>query len=162
MAASYGFNDCPIEGRSPCVEGRTAAAALLIDNLLRVLERLDDAGLRISNAVNQRINSQKIRIASMTSLIPTLALRMVGDQRHRTETISSRLPIAIERRLTTQRHLLGSLSIKLEGFDPQLLLSRGYSITLHNGRAVRDPQQLKSGDEIETRLEKGNIKSIVK
>ena len=144
------------------VKTPTAAAALLIDNLLRVLERLDDAGLRISNAVNQRINSQKIRIASMTSLIPTLALRMVGDQRHRIETIGSRLPIAIERRLTTQRHLLESLSIKLEGFDPQLLLSRGYSITLHNGRAVRDPQQLKSGDEIETRLEKGNIKSIVK
>ena len=144
------------------VKTPTAAAALLIDNLLRVLERLDDAGLRISNAVNQRISSQKIRIASMTSLIPTLALRMVGDQRHRIETIGSRLPIAIERRLTTQRHLLESLCIKLEGFDPQLLLSRGYSITLHNGRAVRDPQQLKSGDEIETRLEKGNIKSIVK
>ena len=144
------------------VKTPTAAAAMLIDNLLRVLERLDDAGLRISNAVNQRINSQKIRIASMTSLIPTLALRMVGDQRHRIETIGSRLPIAIERRLTTQRHLLESLSLKLEGFDPQLLLSRGYSITLHNGRAVRDPQQLKSGDEIETRLEKGNIKSIVK
>ena len=144
------------------VKTPTAAAAMLIDNLLRILERLDDAGLRISNAVNQRINSQKIRIASMTSLIPTLALRMVGDQRHRIETIGSRLPIAIERRLTTQRHLLESLSIKLEGFDPQLLLSRGYSITLHNGRAVRDPQQLKSGDEIETRLEKGNIKSIVK
>ena len=144
------------------VKTPTAAAALLIDNLLRVLERLDDAGLRISNAVNQRISSQKIRIASMTSLIPTLALRMVGDQRHRIETIGSRLPIAIERRLTTQRHLLESLSLKLEGFDPQLLLSRGYSITLHNGRAVRDPQQLKSGDEIETRLEKGNIKSIVK
>ena len=144
------------------VKTPTAAAAMLIDNLLRILERLDDAGLRISNAVNQRINSQKIRIASMTSLIPTLALRMVGDQRHRIETIGSRLPIAIERRLTTQRHLLESLSLKLEGFDPQLLLSRGYSITLHNGRAVRDPQQLKSGDEIETRLEKGNIKSIVK
>ena len=144
------------------VKTPTAAAAMLIDNLLRVLERLDDAGLRISNAVNQRINSQKIRIASMTSLIPTLALRMVSDQRHRIETIGSRLPIAIERRLTTQRHLLESLSLKLEGFDPQLLLSRGYSITLHNGRAVRDPQQLKSGDEIETRLEKGNIKSIVK
>ena len=46
--------------------------------------------------------------------------------------------------------------------DPTLLLSRGYSITLHNGRAVRDPLALKAGDEIETRLEKGTIKSIIK
>ena len=144
------------------VKTPTAAAALLIDNLLRILERLDDASQRISNAVNQRISSQKIKIASMTSLIPTLALRMVGDQRHRIEMMQNRLPIAIERRLTSQKHLLESLSLKLQGFDPQLLLSRGYSITLKDGRAVRDPKQLKPGDEIETRLEKGTIKSTVK
>ena len=144
------------------VKTPTAAAALLIDNLLRVLERLDDASQRISYAVNQRISNQKTKIATMTTLIPTLALRVVGDQRHRIELLENRLPVAIERRLTNQKHLLESLSIKLQGFDPQLLLSRGYSITLHNGRAVRDPRQLKPGDEIETRVEKGTIHSIVK
>ena len=143
------------------VKTPTAAADLLIDNLLRVLERLDDASQRISFAVNQRINSQKAKIVTMKSLIPTLALRLVSDQRHRVETIGNRLPIAIERRLTTQKHLLESLSIKLQGFDPQLLLSRGYSITLHNGRVVRNPQQLKPGDEIETRVEKGIVHSVV-
>ena len=144
------------------VKTPTAAAALLTDNLLRVLERLDDASQRLSYAVNQRINSQKARMATLTTLIPTLVLRMVSDQRHRIETTKSRLPIAIERRLTHQKHLLESLSLKLQGFDPQLLLSRGYSITLKDGRAVRDPQQLKPGDEIETRVEKGTIQSVVK
>ena len=143
------------------VKTPTAAAALLIDNLLRVLERLDDASQRISYAVNQRISNQKTKIATMTTLIPTLALRVVSDQRHRIELLENRLPVAIERRLTNQKHLLESLSIKLQGFDPQLLLSRGYSITLHNGRAVRDPRQLKPGDEIETRVEKGTIHSVV-
>ena len=144
------------------VKTPTAAAALLTDNLLRVLERLDDASQRLSYAVNQRINSQKARMATLTTLIPTLALRIVSDQRHRIETTENRLPIAIERRLTNQKHLLESLSLKLQGFDPQLLLSRGYSITLKDGRAVRDPQQLKPGDEIETRVEKGTIQSVVK
>ena len=144
------------------VKTPTAAAALLIDNLLRVLERLDDASQRISYAVNQRISNQKTKIATMTTLIPTLAIRVVSDQRHRIELLENRLPVAIERRLTNQKHLLESLSIKLQGFDPQLLLSRGYSITLHNGRAVRDPRQLKPGDEIETRVEKGTIHSVVK
>ena len=144
------------------VKTPTAAAALLIDNLLRVLEQLDDASQRISHAVNQRISNQKTKIVTMTTLIPTLALRVVGDQRHRIEMMENRLPIAIERRLTNQKHLLESLSIKLQGFDPQLLLSRGYSITLKDGKAVRDPQQLKPGDEIETRVEKGTIRSVVK
>jgi len=144
------------------VKTPTAAAALLIDNLLRILERLDDASQRLTYAINQRLANQKSRIGTLTTLIPTLALRMVSDQRHRIETIGSRLPVAIERRLTNQKHLLENLSLKLQGFDPQLLLSRGYSITLHNGRAVRDPQQLKAGDEIETRVEKGTIVSTVK
>ena len=144
------------------VKTPTAAAALLTDNLLRVLERLDDASQRLSYAVNQRINSQKTRMATLTTLIPTLALQMISDQRHRIETTKSRLPIAIERRLTNQKHLLESLSLKLQGFDPQLLLSRGYSITLKDGRTVRDPHQLMPGDVIETRVEKGTIQSVVK
>ena len=144
------------------VKTPTAAAALLIDNLLRVLERLDDASQRITYAVNQRINSQKSRIVTMMSLIPTLALRTLSDSKHRIEIMESRLPVAIERRFTDQKHRIERLSILLQGFDPQLLLSRGYSITLHNGKAVRDPKLLNPGDEIETRVEKGTIKSTVK
>ena len=144
------------------VKTPTAAAALLIDNLLRVLERLDDASQRITYAVNQRINSQKSRIVTMMSLIPTLALRTLSDSKHRIEIMESRLPVAIERRFTDQKHRIERLSILLQGFDPQLLLSRGYSITLHYGKAVRDPKLLNPGDEIETRVEKGTIKSTVK
>jgi exodeoxyribonuclease VII large subunit len=64
--------------------------------------------------------------------------------------------------MTNQKHRLSQIELLLQSFDPQLLLSRGYSITLHHGRAVRDPQQLKAGDEIETRVEKGTIHSVVK
>ena len=122
------------------VKTPTAAAAFLIDHLKRVLERIEQAA----------------------KLIPTLAQRILSDHRHRIEMLESRLPMTIERYLTNQKHRLESLTLQLRGFDPQLLLSRGYSITLLNGRAVRNPQQLKPGDEIETRLEKGIIRSIVK
>ena len=46
--------------------------------------------------------------------------------------------------------------------SPELLLKRGYSITLHNGKAVTDATLLKEGDELETHLAKGRVKSIVK
>ena len=144
------------------VKTPTAAAALLIDNLLRVLERLDDASQRIANAISQRLARQHYQLSILNSQLSTLALRIVSEQRHRIETIGNRLPIAIERRMTAQKHLIAQMELKLQGFDPQLLLSRGYSITLKDGKAVRDPKQLKPGDEIETRLEHGTILSIVK
>ena len=121
------------------VKTPTAAAALLIDNLKRVADRIADARQRI----------------------PTLAIHVITDHLHRLELLQNRLPVAIERRLTVQRHRLENLSIQLQGSDPQRLLSRGYSITLHNGHLLRDPALLKPGDEIETRLEKGTIKSTV-
>jgi exodeoxyribonuclease VII large subunit len=144
------------------VKTPTAAAALLIDNLRQVLERINSAQQHLTTAISTKLSTLNVQLSSLQALIPTLALRTIGDQRHRIEMQESRLPVAIERRLTSQKHLLESLSLKLQGFDPQLLLSRGYSITLHNGRAVRDPKQLKAGDEIETRVEHGTIQSVVK
>ena len=143
------------------VKTPTAAAAFLIDHLRRVWERITDAESFISQYVSERLRYQQQHVNQLATLIPTLALRKLCDSRHRIDMIEGRLPVAIERRLTDQKHRIERLSILLQGFDPQLLLKRGYSITLHNGRAVRDPKQLKAGDEIETRVEKGTIRSKV-
>ena len=121
------------------VKTPTAAAALLIDNLKQVLERL--------NMAQQRLN---------------MVGHLFSDARHRLELLENRFSVAWERQLTEQKHRINQLELMLQGFDPQLLLSRGYSITLLNGKAIRDPQQLKAGNEIETRVEKGTIRSIVK
>ena len=76
--------------------------------------------------------------------------------------LEQRIPLLLERRMTNALHQLQLIEERVKGLDPQLLLSRGYSITLHKGRVVRDPQSLQAGDEIETRLEKGRIHSIIR
>jgi exodeoxyribonuclease VII large subunit len=45
--------------------------------------------------------------------------------------------------------------------DPQHLLNKGYSITLHRGEVVKDASGLVPGDQIETRLAKGIVQSTV-
>lgn len=144
------------------VKTPTAAATLLIDNLYRVLNRIEQAEGALAHYVNERLRSQQQRISQLATLIPTLALHTISEGRHRIEMLASRPPIAIERRLMEQKHRLERISLQLQGFDPQLLLSRGYSITLKDGRAVRDPKQLKPGDELETRVEKGTFRTTVK
>ncbi len=51
---------------------------------------------------------------------------------------------------------------RIQAQDPELLLKRGYSITLKDGKSIRSASQLKAGDIIETRFAEGNIKSEVK
>ena len=144
------------------VKTPTAAAALFIDHLKRIWERIDDAERRMTLTVTHQIANLKSRVATIAMLIPTLTLRVLSDSRHRVDMLENRLPVVVDQQITGQKHLLNRLELMLQGFDPQLLLSRGYSITLRNGRAIRDPEQLKAGDEIETKVEKGIFKSIVK
>ena len=143
------------------VKTPTAAAALLIDNLLQVLTRINNAQQRITMAISQKFATQKARLDSLQTLLPVLVQRFLSNARHRIELLENRLPAATERIITNQKHKLSQIELMLQSYDPQVLLRRGYSITLLNGRAVRDPQQLKTGDIIETRVEKGIIKSTV-
>ena len=143
------------------VKTPTAAAALLIDNLRQVLERINNAQQRITLAIHQRIANQKSRLTNLQTLIPALVERKLSNAKHRVELLENRLPAATERIMTNQKHKLSQIELMLQSYDPQLLLKRGYSITLLNGRAVRDPEELKAGDKIETRVEKGTIQSVV-
>jgi exodeoxyribonuclease VII large subunit len=77
------------------------------------------------------------------------------------DLLESRLPMTLERMLMERRHQLMQIETTLKGFDPQLLLSRGYSITLHEGHAITDASMLSPGDELETRVAKGVIYSKV-
>ncbi|MBQ7513530.1 MAG: exodeoxyribonuclease VII large subunit, partial [Prevotella sp.] len=112
------------------VKTPTAAAVLLIDHLKRVLERIEEAEAAISRNITERIRYQQQHIGQLATLIPATAKRIISDSRHRIEMLQQALPMAIERRLTNQKHRLDSLTLTLQGFDPQILLSRGYSITL--------------------------------
>ena len=54
------------------------------------------------------------------------------------------------------------LQQKVADASPDKLLAKGYSITLKEGKVVKDAAQLKAGDVIITRLKKGEAISIVK
>ena len=121
------------------VKTPTAAAAFLITHLADTLQHVMDIQQRLSFMV--------------TMLKTNLEHQL--DQRY------ERICYAIQQRMVNARHHLEMAEQRTVLLDPTLLLKRGYSITLHNGKAVRDPLDLKSGDVIETRVEKGSFKSII-
>ena len=121
------------------VKTPTAAATLLITHLCNTLQQVADAENVIAHYALDRLQLHRLQLDHITTLLPHLAQRL----------------------MTEAHHSLERIQLKLEGYDPQLLLQRGYSITLHNGQIVKSPQDVKSGDEIETRLKQGTIKSII-
>ena len=94
-------------------------------------------------------------------LLSNIQQKLIGSMAS-LEAYSQRLPILMDRKMQAEHHRLQLMEEKLKALDPTLLLSRGYSITLHNGRAVKDASTLSPGDELETRLSQGTIHSVVK
>lgn len=144
------------------VKTPTAAAAFLVDHLKGVLDTIEGAQSLITHYARQKLSTLQSQLATIQEILPKLFLAVKIRQDARIENLEARFPLLAERRLTAERHRLQLTEEKLKALDPQLLLKRGYSITLHNGKAVHTPLALKAGDEIETRLEKGTIKSIIK
>ena len=144
------------------VKTPTAAAAFLVDHLKGVLDTIEGAQSLITHYARQKLSTLQSQLATIQEILPKLFLAVKIRQDARIENLEARFPLLAERRLTAERHRLQLTEEKLKALDPQLLLKRGYSITLHNGKAVHNPLVLNAGDEIETRLEKGTIKSIIK
>ena len=144
------------------VKTPTAAAAFLIDHLKTVsdqLTTLSEAIPRLFSVVRTR---QEARLDNLYQRILMRVQQRAVTSQADIRNLEQGLLTALQRRLTSEHHRLEMLEEKVRSLDPALLLKRGYSMTLFNGKAVRDPQTLRQGDEIETRLEKGTIKSIIK
>lgn len=165
------------------VKTPTAAAALLISRLKATADLIDSCRERVLRAVSRRMETERMRLGRLSERIPTLfsvvrtrhesrleimqrrltaaITRRLTAEHHRVETLTQSLAPLTERRMTAERHRLDMLAQRAKALDPTLLLRRGYSITLHQGRAVRDAGELKPGDKIVTRLATGSITATV-
>ena len=165
------------------VKTPTAAAALLIDHLKTVLDAINDAQEQIVRLALQKLTSHKSRLSTLAEILPRLFTNVKTRQEARLDSLNSRMTTAIRQSIITQQSLINTLKVKMpiilnrrlmaeqhrlqlieektKNLDPALLLKRGYSITLKDGKAVRDASTLNPGDTIETRLANGTLRSTV-
>ena len=165
------------------VKTPTAAASFLIDQLAATFARVENAQRTLAEGVRRKLETEKMRLRHFGSHIPVLfslvrtkqearldalfhrlAERM-GESLHRSafhlDALMQQALPPLHLRLSEASHRLEMLDQRVRLLDPSLLLKRGYSITLHNGRAVRSAGELKVGDVITTRFAEGEIESKV-
>lgn len=121
------------------VKTPTAAAAFLIDNMAAVYDKLANLADRLAQAVRHRLEIERMRLASLTAQIPLMARQGIRQRTHTIELLAHRAA----------------------ALDPKLVLARGYSMTLCNGRIVTNAANLAEGDIIETQFAKGKTTSKV-
>ena len=165
------------------VKTPTAAAAYLINHLTSTLIRVENAQSTIIDYVKKALEIENMRIKHIGAQIPVLFSIVRTKQEARLESLFQRLFTAskelmkqsdylllslqqrglpaVRGRLSSELHRLDVLEHRARLLDPTLLLKRGYSITLHDGKAIHNANDLKIGDTITTLLEIGQIESKV-
>lgn len=165
------------------VKTPTAAAAFLIEHLQDVysliveaeedvircvINRLQKERLRIDRLIELLpkqlaafLTAQHARLGRLIELLPRQTAACLTGQRGNLDLLAATMRSVLERRMLRENHRMEMLEHRVDAVNPEKLLQRGYSITRSNGRVVRSPEQLKAGDEIETTMEKGTIKSVV-
>ena len=144
------------------VKTPTAAAEFLISHVYQSAQHLQEMQDYIYKVVPQMVSKEKERLEGWLIRIPSLVQMRLQSEHFRHERIAKRLEAAWRMRNEKERHRLELLEEKTKAASPELLLSRGYSITLKEGKVVTDPKQVAEGDVVVTRVAKGEFYSRVK
>jgi len=165
------------------VKTPTAAAAFLIDRLVAVAARVDAAATSLSKYVTNRIEQEKSRIKYLSTVLPSLYAAVKSRENMRISRMSDSLYVAVRQIVASEKarldlmpqrlsgawrqvvvgesHRLQMLEQRAAASDPKKMLARGYTLTLHDGRAVTDLSSLKKGDMLTTLFAGGEVMSEV-
>ena len=144
------------------VKTPTAAAAFLVACMDQVADRLDNLSFRLQQGVRNRLLWEHRRIEGLKQRIPSAVYKRISDAKYGLLAANRDLQMATRQFLSMKKHRLELLLQRLNDALPEKQLARGYSITLKNGKAVKDASALKEGDTLVTLLYKGKVESVIK
>ena len=143
------------------VKTPTAAAEYLINCMDLAADELEVLISQLHESVRSRLTEEHRKLISYRNRIPSAVVRRVSDAKLVLLTTRKDISLAVQTLLSRQRHRLELLQQRLADASPEKMLARGYSITLKDGKVVKNGDVLQLNDEIVTRLYQGEIVSIV-
>ena len=144
------------------VKTPTAAAAFLIACMDQVADRLDNLSFRLQQGVRNRLLWEQRRMDTLKQRIPNAVYKRIADAKYGLLSVKRNMQMASRQFLSMKKHRLELLQQRLNDALPEKQLARGYSITLKNGKAVKDASVLKEGDVLVTMLHQGKIESEIR
>ena len=130
------------------------------DSLRRNVQNL---GQRMRRQATQMLESRRIQLEAIaTRTVLKRPHDIVHDRFRVLDDLDARARRAIFSKIKLGRAQLASSAAALSALSPLQVLTRGYSVTLTDaGRAIQDVSQVQTGQEIRTKLHRGEIWSVI-
>ena len=164
------------------VKTPTAAAEFLINCMDRAAQRLDNMANILYRVIPDRLMREKDKIERLATRIPSSVQMRLQKEKYYFDNIYQRVAFAWQKRMLREEHRfdvfrnlcmmansqilreinkLELMEEKIRLSSPDLLLKKGYTITLVNGKALTDVSKLKIGEKLETYSANGRVTSVV-
>lgn len=164
------------------VKTPTAAAEFLINRVRQTADKLEQYAAFFYQEIPSLIDKLKERLEQWVARIPVKVQMRLQREQFALERIAQRMKAAWGARMWQEQyrlqatrnisvaaagkvqreiHRLDLLEQRVTSASPEILLRRGYSITLKDGKAVTDASTLAAGDELVTWVANGKFKSKV-
>ena len=157
----YTISDFVADFRAPTP---SAAAELVIPRKEDLVNLINTAIKRLGNALGSKINILAEKLTTLReSYILRQPLNLITQYEQGIDDLRKDMAIRVDHLVRIKGENFNLLTGKLETLSPLAILNRGYSITtkLPGGVILKDARALKKGDEIETKLGNGKLKSRV-
>lgn len=130
--------------------------------LQQVAQQIDELEARLRRHLQQRLALPAQRLDQLRRRLhgrdPRVLLKLSET---RLAGLSKRLALPLPRQIRDRQRDLHQLGSRLNAVSPLAVLGRGYSISFHQGQALRSIASLQPGDTMQTRLRDGDVVSTV-
>ena len=141
----------------------THASELLIPNKAKLNEELQYKAEKINRILQSKIEKNKSNLESRKNNYYIKNFINFIEEKNRTLiNLEEKLKMLVDKHLKEKNHILQLKKEKLSGVNPKEVLKRGYTITVKNGKVIKDKNEVQSGEVLETHFYNGKIESIVK
>ncbi len=137
----------------------TAVAEFLVNQLLSFEFRISALHDKLSASVNRTVQHHRMLLERFSGDLTHLSRQTWQRENERLQHASVNMQKGIAAMLERKRDHLALLEKRNELVNPENVLKRGFSMTLHKGRTITTTEGISPGDTIETRLHKGTVYS---
>jgi exodeoxyribonuclease VII large subunit len=138
----------------------TAVAEFLISGARSFEEQVGALHNRFHLSVERLLTDERYRLAALAQKLALVPVR-IASLANRLLLLEKDISNQTAQRMQREQSRLAYLEQAIMLLDPARVLKRGFSITRHNGKILKDAAQAGKGDVLETRLYNGSITSIV-
>ena len=141
----------------------SAAAELAVPDIFEIKQKIEVCQNRLKNALLKKVEIMKLRYEKcMTSSIFKEPTRKINENYIKLDMYINNLLNIIKTKQEQEKSRYVELVAKLDALSPLKTLTRGYSITLKNGKIIKSIKELEQGDIVDIRLLDGKKQAQIK